>query len=191
MIRPICLAVVLAAIVAPVPGAAASRAPDPVPSRLLVTAREFSLLFAPTINSYKRFQPGSWAPTGIGWGVDNRTLGFRVVGHGNGLRVESRIPGADANPYLAFAATVAAGLHGISEGLALPAEFVGNAYTSTGPHVPRTLREARDLFDGSTLARSTFGDDVVDHYVHAADTEIEAFDAAITDWELRRGFERL
>ncbi len=158
---------------------------------VLATLPEFTLLYAPNINSYKRFAAGSFAPTAVAWGTDNRTCALRLVGHGSSARMENRVPGGDVNPYLALAGMLAAGLHGISERLELPAEFVGNAYTSTGPHVPRTLREARDLFDGSALARSALGDDVVDHYVHAADTEIEAFDAAVTDWELKRGFERL
>ncbi len=155
-------------------------------------AREFSLCYAPYVNSYKRYQAGSFAPTRIAWGWDNRTCGFRVCGHGNSLRVENRIPGADANPYLAFAATIAAGLYGIEQRLPLPPKFEGNAYESAGiPQVPRTLREAIAEFDQSKVARQAFGDRVVEHYVHAARLEQEAFDKAVTCWELIRNFERL
>ena len=153
--------------------------------------REFTLLYAPNINSYKRFQPGSFAPTAIAWGRDNRTCSLRVVGHGPGLRVENRVPGGDVNPYLAMAGMLAGGLHGIAEGLTLEPALVGNAYVSDKLRVPTTLREARDLFGTSALARGMFGDDVVDHYLNYADVELAAFEAAITDWELIRGFERL
>jgi glutamine synthetase len=153
--------------------------------------RELTCLFAPNINSYKRFAEGSFAPTAVGWGVDNRTCALRVVGHGPGLRVENRVPGGDMNPYLGVAALIAAGLAGIEEELPLPPELTGNAYTSDAPRVPGTLREAADLFAGSALARSALGDEVVDHYAHAARVELTAFDAAVTDWERRRGFERL
>ncbi len=158
---------------------------------VLATLRELTLLYAPNINSYKRFQPGSFAPTTVAWGEDNRTCALRVVGHGPGLRVENRVPGGDVNPYLATAAMLAGGLWGIRTRLPLESPLVGNAYTAERAHVPTTLREARDLFAGSVLARDLFGDDVVDHYVNAADVELAAFEAAVTDWELRRGFERL
>jgi glutamine synthetase len=153
--------------------------------------RELTYLFAPNVNSYKRFAEGSFAPTAVGWGVDNRTCALRVVGHGPGLRVENRVPGGDMNPYLGVAALVAAGLAGIEEELPLPPELTGNAYVSDAPRVPGTLREAAELFTGSALARSAFGDEVVDHYANAARVELTAFDAAVTDWERRRGFERL
>jgi glutamine synthetase len=155
------------------------------------TLRELTLLYAPNINSYKRFAPGSFAPTAVAWGRDNRTCSLRVVGHGPGLRVENRLPGGDVNPYLAEAAMLAGGLHGISQRLVLEPAYEGNAYTSDKPRVPTTLREARDLFAGSSFARETFGDDVVDHYLNAADVELAAFEAAVTDWERYRGFERL
>ncbi len=153
--------------------------------------RELTYLFAPNVNSYKRFAEGSFAPTAVGWGIDNRTCALRVVGHGPGLRVENRVPGGDMNPYLGVAALVAAGLAGIEEELPLPPELTGNAYASDAPRVPGTLREAAELFTGSALARSAFGDEVVDHYANAATVELTAFDAAVTDWERRRGFERL
>ncbi|MET8873078.1 glutamine synthetase family protein [Nocardia sp. NPDC004604] len=153
--------------------------------------REFTYLLAPNINSYKRFVPGSFAPTALAWGRDNRTCALRVVGEGQSLRMENRIPGGDVNPYLAVAATIAAGLHGIEHGLPLEPEFHGNAYLSQRPRVPRTLREAAQLFGESKVARTAFGDDVVDHYRNAAQVELDAFDAAVTDWERIRGFERL
>jgi glutamine synthetase len=155
------------------------------------TLADFTLLFAPNINSYKRFQPGSFAPTAIAWGHDNRTCALRVVGHGPGLRVENRVPGGDMNPYLGLAGMLAGGLHGIENELSLEPAFEGNAYESDKPHVPSTLREARDAFADSALARTAFGDAVVDHYVNAADIELAAFNAAVTDWERFRGFERL
>ncbi|GGM18345.1 glutamine synthetase family protein [Nakamurella endophytica] len=158
---------------------------------ILATLREFTLLYAPNVNSYKRFAAGSFAPTTVAWGTDNRTCSIRLVGHGGSARLENRLPGGDVNPYLAIAGMIAGGLHGLRERLPLEDELVGNAYDSGKPTVPTTLRAARDLFDGSGIARAAFGDDVVDHYVHAADTELAAFDAAVTDWELRRGFERL
>ena len=157
----------------------------------LAYLRELSLFLAPNINSYKRFADGSFAPTAVAWGPDNRTCALRVVGHGHSLRFENRVPGGDVNPYLACAAMIAAGLAGVEQELPLPEPFIGNAYASDGPRVPRTLREARELFAASALARSAFGDDVVDHYVNAADIELAAFDAAVTDWERYRGFERL
>ena len=153
--------------------------------------RELTLLYAPNVNSYKRFQPGSFAPTAIAWGTDNRTCALRVVGHGAGLRVENRVPGGDVNPYLAVAGMLAAGLHGIREEIALEPAFEGNAYASDKDRVPSTLAEARDLFAASQFARIAFGDDVVDHYAHAADVELAAYNAAVTDWERIRGFERL
>ena len=158
---------------------------------LLAAQRELTLLMAPNINSYKRFALGSFAPTAVAWGFDNRTCALRVIGHGGSLRAENRVPGGDVNPYLALAALVAAGLHGIENELPLEPDFPGNAYASDKPRVPATLRDAADLFEKSSLARSAFGDDVVDHYTNAARVELAAFDAAVTDWERVRGFERL
>ncbi len=155
------------------------------------TMRELTYFYAPNINSYKRFQLGSFAPTAVAWGRDNRTCASRVVGHGAGLRMENRVPGGDVNPYLAVAAMLAGGLYGVQNELELGPELQGNAYTADVEHVPMTLAEARDLLDGSAMARATFGDDVIDHYVHAADTEVSAYNAAVTDWERIRGFERL
>lgn len=155
------------------------------------TMRDFTLLYAPNINSYKRFQPGSFAPTAIAWGTDNRTCALRVVGHGAGLRVENRVPGGDVNPYLAVAGMLAAGLHGIREELPLEPAFGGNAYASDKERVPSLLSEARELFLASPVARAALGDDVVEHYAHAAKIELTAFNAAVTDWERVRGFERL
>ena len=154
-------------------------------------ARELALFLAPNINSYKRFVEGSFAPTAMLWGIDNRTCAFRVVGHGSSIRVECRIPGGDVNPYLAVAALVAAGLRGVDESLPLAPAFEGNAYVADSARVPTTLREATELFTGSNVARKSFGDEVVDHYAHAAQIEVAAFDAAVTDWERYRGFERL
>ncbi|MQA63593.1 MAG: glutamine synthetase [Actinophytocola sp.] len=153
--------------------------------------REFSYLFAPNVNSYKRFQPGSFAPTAVAWGADNRTCALRVVGHGESLRVENRVPGGDVNPYLAVAALIAAGLHGIEQELELEPEFAGNAYEADKPSVPATLRDAAQLFAESKLARDAFGEDVVEHYLNNARVELAAYDAAVTDWERFRGFERL
>jgi glutamine synthetase len=164
---------------------------DQFTAGVLATLREFTLLYAPNINSYKRYQPGSFAPTAIAWGPDNRTCAVRVVGHGLGLRLENRVPGGDVNPYLAMAGMLAGGLYGVAKGLELEPALTGNAYTSDKPRVPTTLREARDLFAASTIAREAFGDDVVDHYVNYADVELAAFDATVTDWERFRGFERL
>lgn len=158
---------------------------------VLATMSDFTLLYAPNINSYKRFAEGSFAPTAIGWGTDNRTCAVRLVGHGAAARLENRLPGGDVNPYLALAGTLAGGLYGIDNELPLEPELTGNAYTADLPHVPRTLRAARDAFASSAVAREMFGDTVVNHYVHAADTELTAFEAAVTDWERRRGFERL
>ena len=157
----------------------------------LAHARELSLLLAPNVNSYKRFADASFAPTAIAWGHDNRTCGFRVVGHGPGKRLECRIPGADVNPYLALSAIVAAGLAGVDAGLELEPPCTGNAYTSGHPRVPKTLAEAHGLFTGSAMARAALSDEVVDHYANAARVELAAFDAAVTDWERVRGFERL
>jgi glutamine synthetase len=158
---------------------------------VLATAADFTLFYAPNINSYKRFADGSFAPTTIAWGHDNRTCAVRLVGEGAAARMENRIPGADVNPYLALAAMLAGGLHGIEHELPLPEELVGNAYKSGLPRVPHTMAAARAAFDRSAVARGALGDDVVDHYVNMADVELAAFDAAVTDWELRRGFERL
>src|SRR3954468_22823902 len=158
---------------------------------VLATLREFTLLYAPNINSYKRFAVGSFAPTKVAWGEDNRTCSVRVVGHGPSLRPELRLPGGDVNPYVALAAMLGAGLYGIRSGMSLPEPFTGNAYTSELPSVPTTLREARDLFAASAVAREVFGDEVVGHYVNAADVELAAFGAAVTNWERVRGFERL
>jgi glutamine synthetase len=152
---------------------------------------ELTYFFAPNINSYKRFVEGSFAPTGIAWGLDNRTCSLRVVGHGESLRLENRVPGADVNPYLAVSALIAAGLHGVENELPLEPPFDGNAYSSDVAHVPHTLRDAADKFSKSELTRKVFGDEVVDHYVNAARIEQAAFDAAVTDWERFRGFERL
>ncbi|MEV5734161.1 glutamine synthetase family protein [Streptomyces sp. NPDC052292] len=157
----------------------------------LAALRDFSLLYAPNINSYKRFQPGSFAPTAVAWGHDNRTCALRVVGHGRSLRFENRLPGGDVNPYLAVAGLVAAGLHGVEQRLELPEPCPGNAYNADYEHVPTTLREAAELWENSPLAKAAFGDEVVAHYRNMARVELAAFDAAVTDWELRRSFERL
>ncbi|MFC8389118.1 MULTISPECIES: glutamine synthetase family protein [unclassified Streptomyces] len=157
----------------------------------LAALREFSLLYAPHINSYKRFQPGSFAPTAVAWGRDNRTCALRVVGHGRSLRFENRLPGGDVNPHLAVAGMVAAGLYGIEQKLELPEPCPGNAYTAGFEHVPTTLREAAELWENSAIAKAAFGDDVVAHYRNMARVETDAFDAAVTDWELRRSFERM
>lgn len=157
----------------------------------LSAMREFTLLYAPNLNSYKRFTRGSFAPTAVAWGHDNRSCALRVVGHGHGMRVENRVPGGDVNQYLAVAGMLASGLHGIEREIELVEPLSGNAYTSDVEQVPTTLREAADLFEASELAHEVFGDEVVEHYVHAARTEVAAFDAAVTDWERGRGFERL
>ncbi len=156
----------------------------------IAAMRELTLFFAPSINSYKRYVEGSFAPTAIAWGFDNRTCALRVVGHGQSLRVENRVPGGDVNQYLATAAIIAAGLHGIENELTLEEAFAGNAYASDKPRVPASLREAAALFAESEIARAAFGQDVVDHYLNMARVEQQAFDAAITDWERYRGFER-
>jgi glutamine synthetase len=157
----------------------------------LACLQELCLFFAPNVNSYKRFATGSFAPTAVAWGNDNRTCALRVVGHGPNRRIECRLPGADVNPYLALAAMIAAGLHGMDAGLELEPAFEGNAYASDKPHVPTTLRDARDAFAASDVARAAFGADVVDHYLNNARIELDAFQAAVTDWERVRGFERL
>jgi len=158
----------------------------------LAGIRELTLLLAPNVNSYKRFAEGSFAPTTVAWGHDNRTCSVRVVGHGPSLRFEHRAGGSDLNPYLALSAIVAAGLHGVDAGLTLEPACVGNAYAAPDrPRLPATLREARDLFAASTLARSAFGAEVVEHYTHMADVELRAFESAVTDWERFRGFERM
>jgi glutamine synthetase len=162
---------------------------------VLATMRDFTLMYAPNVNSYKRFAVGSFAPTAIAWGNDNRTCAVRLVGQGAGARMENRVPGGDVNPYLALAAMLAGGLHGIDNKLKLEEPLTGNAYTTATQggkeHVPSTLREARDAWHDSALARELFGDEVVDHYTNMADVELESFNAAVTDWELRRGFERM
>ena len=156
----------------------------------IATMRDLTLFFAPNINSYKRYVDGSFAPTAVAWGLDNRTCSLRVVGHGHSLRVENRVPGGDVNQYLAVAALIAAGLHGIDNELELEPIFEGNAYGSDAPRVPTTLREAADLFAASDIARTAFGPEVVDHYLNNARVELAAYDAAVTDWERVRGFER-
>ena len=158
----------------------------------LACLRELALFLAPNINSYKRYAEGSFAPTAVAWGEDNRTCALRVVGHGAGLRFENRAGGSDLNPYLALSALIAAGLHGVEQGLELEPAYQGNAYLARDkPRLPSTLRDARDLFTESAVARQAFGDQVVDHYTNAADVELAAFESAVTDWERFRGFERL
>ncbi len=158
----------------------------------LACLRELTLMLAPNVNSYKRYAAGSFAPTAVAWGTDNRTCSLRVVGHGPGLRFENRAGGADLNPYMALSAIIASGLHGVEQGLQLEEPYAGNAYLATDkPRLPTTLREARDLFAASEVARAAFGEHVVAHYVNAADVELAAFETAVTDWELMRGFERL
>lgn len=153
---------------------------------------ELSYFFAPTINAYKRYQAGSWAPTAIVCGRDNRTCGYRVVGNGSSLRIENRMPGADANPYLAFAATIAAGLRGIEEDLHGDAGYTGNAYKDEAlPRLPRSLDRAADLLEQSEMARKTFGTKVIDFYVHTARLECDAFRQAVTNWEYDRYFEQI
>ncbi len=160
----------------------------------LATLRELTLCYAPNINSYKRFADRSFAPTAVSWGVDNRTCALRVVGHGNSMRVECRVPGGDVNQYLAVAALIAGGLHGIERELPLPEPCTGNAYQHVKDddpgRLPGTLAEAATLFDASAVARQAFGDAVVDHYVNNARVEVSAFNKAVTDWERVRGFER-
>jgi glutamine synthetase len=158
----------------------------------LAMAREFAYFYAPYVNSYKRYQAGTFAPTRVVAGWDNRTCGFRLCGEGSSFRVENRIPGADANPYLAFAATIAAGLHGIARKLPAPRIYEGNAYEDPKlPQVPKTLREAVAALEASRLAREAFGDEIVEHYLHTARLEQQAFDGVVTNWELLRNFERI
>ena len=156
----------------------------------LTTLRELALFYAPNINSYKRFAAGSFAPTAVAWGVDNRTCALRIVGHGPSMRMECRAPGGDVNQYLAVAALIAGGLHGIDCGLELPDPVAGNAYAGDAQRLPSTLAEAAELFEQSTVAREAFGDEVVKHYLNNARIEIAAFNASVTDWERVRGFER-
>jgi glutamine synthetase len=157
---------------------------------LLATLYDFTLLYAPNINSYKRFATGSPAPTTIAWGLDDRCA-VRLTGHGSSARLVNRVPGGDVNPYLALAAMIAGGLYGLDHHLELGPELTGTIHPSDFPCIPRTLREARQAFASSQIARAVFGDDVVDHYSTMAEVELEAFDAAVTDWELRRSFERM
>ena len=156
----------------------------------LAHMRELSLLFAPNINSYKRYVPGSFAPTAIRWGRDNRTCAFRLVGRGAGLRLENRIPGGDVNPYLAVAGIIAAGLDGITKKMKVEPAFTGNAYVSDSPRVPSTMNEALDLWEKSAWVKETFGEEVQAHYANMARVEIAAYGKAVTDWELFRNFER-
>ena len=159
---------------------------------LMKYSRELCYFFAPSINAYKRYQSASWAPTKLAWAYDNRTVGFRVVGQGNSFRIENRMAGADANPYLAFSATLAAGMAGIAEQLDCGEIYEGNAYVDDKlPSLPKSLHAAADLLDRSKLARQAFGDDVVDFYVHTARLEVQAFDNVVTDWERQRYFERI
>ena len=152
--------------------------------------KELAIFLAPTINSYKRYAAGSWAPTTLAWGHDNRTCGFRIVGHGQGLRAETRIPGGDVNPYLGFAALLAAGLYGIERGLELPPPLEGNAYESDAERFPHSLREAVTALENGTMARAAVGDDVVDHYLNYARTEQRLFDEVVTCYERERMYER-
>jgi glutamine synthetase len=158
---------------------------------LLAGMRSLTLWYAPNINSYKRYVPGSFAPTSVRWGPDNRTCALRLVGHGPSLRVENRTPGGDVNPYLAVAAMIASGLNGIDNALPLEPAVTGNAYDDSSVRVPATMRDALDLWEESALAQEAFGGEVVAHYANYAKVELAAYDAAVTDWELRRGFERL
>ena len=158
---------------------------------LLTYASDITWFMAPYVNSYKRFQVGSFAPTRKVWSVDNRTAAFRLVGDNSpGIRFECRVPGADVNPYLAIAAMLAAGIAGIEEKIEPPAPMVGDAYEGSAEHIPTSLRDATAALDGSKMLRAAFGDAVIDHYARAARWEQEAFDTAVTDWELARGFER-
>lgn len=157
----------------------------------LALLRDLTLLLAPNINSYKRYVEGSFAPTAVAWGLDNRTCALRIVGSGDSLRLENRVPGGDVNPYLAVAALIAAGLHGIDHELELEPMLEGSAYTSAKPRVADTLAEAVTLLHASDVAATAFGQDVVAHYVRAGEVELEAFGKAVTDWERFRGFERL
>jgi glutamine synthetase len=159
---------------------------------LLKYSPELCYFYAPTINAYKRYQPGSWAPTKMAWAHDNRTVGFRVVGRGNGFRIENRMPGADANPYLAFGATIAAGLKGLEENLDCGDEYLGNAYVDPALRsLPSSLAEAVEMLKNSKLAQEAFGTGVVDFYARTAALEIHAFNNSVTDWEKIRYFERI
>jgi glutamine synthetase len=158
---------------------------------IIATGRELAWMFAPTVNSYKRYQPASWAPTALVWGTDNRTCGYRVVGHGQSFRLESRIPGADCNPYLAYAATIAAGLHGIERSIAPPPRFQGNAYEAPDiDRVPWNIVEAIDAFAASSVAVTAFGEDVHHHLLNTAKQEWAMFNRSVTDWERRRNFDQ-
>ena len=159
---------------------------------LIKYAPDMMVFMAPYVNSYKRFVPGTFAPTKSAWSVDNRTAGFRLVGDGTkGVRIECRIPGSDMNPYLAMATQLAAGLAGIEEKLVLPPPVEGDLYGMDDiPEVPHTLRAATETLRGSNMLRDALSSDVVDHYVRAAEIEQEAFDAVVTEWEVARGFER-
>jgi glutamine synthetase len=159
---------------------------------LMKYSPELCYCFAPTINSYKRYQAASWAPTKMAWSHDNRTVGFRVVGHHGSFRIENRMPGADANPYLAYSAMIAAGLAGIEDELDCGEDYRGNAYVDANLRsLPKSLSEAADLLEGSKLARTAFGSHVVEFYVHTARLEAQAFNDAVTDWERTRYFERI
>ena len=150
------------------------------------------VFYAPTINSYKRYVDGSWAPTRLAWSYDNRTAGYRVVGQGKSLRIECRIPGADCNPYLAFAALLASGMEGVKNKIEPPALFDGDIYAAAHlPRVPYTLAEAIDIFSHSPFAKETFGESVVEHYTHFYRTEQAAFNSSVTDWERKRYFEQI
>jgi glutamine synthetase len=156
----------------------------------IAALKELAIFVAPTINSYKRFAAGSWAPTTLAWGHDNRTCGFRIVGHGPALRTETRIPGGDVNPYLAFAALLTAGLYGIENELELPPPLEGNAYKSDAERFPHSLREGIAALEEGTIARQALGDEVVDHYLNYARTEQRLFDEVVTSYERERMFER-
>lgn len=159
---------------------------------LMKYSPELCLFYAPTVNSYKRYQSGSWAPTRMAWSTDNRTCGFRIVGQGSSFRLENRMPGADANPYLAFAAMIAAGLAGIEEGLDCGDAYQGNAYIDPKlARLPSSLRDAAELLASSKLAKQAFGQEVVEFYVHHARLEQKAYNDAVTDWEKQRYFERI
>jgi glutamine synthetase len=157
---------------------------------LIAHARELAVFLAPAVNSYKRFAEGSWAPTTLAWGYDNRTCGFRIVGHGASQRAETRIPGGDVNPYLAFAALLAAGLSGIEDELELPPPLEGNAYEAGAERFPSALHEAVEALEGGSLARAALGDEVVDHYLNFARAEQRHYDGFVTDYERRRMYER-
>jgi glutamine synthetase len=156
----------------------------------LAHMRELSIMYAPTVNSYKRYAPGSFAPTAIKWGRDNRTCSYRLVGHGQSLRVENRVPGGDVNPYLAVAGMIAAGIDGIEKKMTLEPRFDGNAYALETDRVPNTLQMARDLWANSAWAKEAFGERVHKHYTHMVDTDLDQFNRVVTDFELIRGFER-